>query len=129
MCGNGYCVDCVWENNVVMYPHGDVLGSNLATDEIKTAWQCRNNTFIVNPDHAALYMGYENINTSEVYKPDLQACRINLPYTYRNVVFLTSNGVDPSGTFYYTNKSTSAEDQGSFFMTGYWAERGGFELK
>ena len=129
MCGNGYCVDCVWENNVVMYPHGDVLGSNLATDEIKTAWQCRNNTFIVNPDHAVLYMGYENINTSEVYKPDLQACRINLPFTYRNVVFLTSNGVDPSGTFYYTNEESEHEAKGSFFMTGYHAERGGFELK
>ena len=127
MCGSiGFYVDCEFNDNIMMYPHGDILGSTVATDTIPYGWHCFGNTYLVNAEHAYLYMGYENINTIVTGKNDLKTCRISLPYTYRNIAFFASNGIDSTGTFYWTDAQSEAEAQGCFFMTGYWAEQGGW---
>ena len=85
------------------------------------------NTYIGNTVSTSLFFHYEPIfrdNTSMN-----KHTRVYIPFTERIISWTTRNGIDSNGKYYFYDELNEHEAKGAFFMTGYWAERGGFELK
>ena len=91
--------NCVFENNTIMYGSGWMFYAYLATDTQERGWICRNNTYIGNPEHMKMQYSYET--TDRINHKMGKGNRIDTPYNYRYLVYYTSHGVDPAGSYYY----------------------------
>ena len=115
------------EDNIFMHGTGAVFYAYVATYDQGRGWMAKNNTYIYNDVHSAMVYSYETINylNHGMWK----RVRVAMPYDYETLVWLTGNGVDPMGTYYHYSDMNEHEEKQCFFITGYYAERGGFELK
>ena len=115
------------ENNIFMHGTGAIFYAYVATYDQPRGWMAKNNTYIYNDTHSAMVYSYETINylNHGMWK----RVRIAMPYDYETLVWFTGNGVDPTGTYYYYSDLNEHEEKECFFMTGYYAEHGGFDLK
>ena len=129
ICGSiyGEMVDCAVENNIYYHVFGDIYGSYVATYTQPRGWMARGNTYIINPTYANIGYSYETIN--RIDHNMWKRARVSFPATYEGLVWYTQQGVDPVGKYYYYTDMNEYEAQDCFFMTGWWAERGGFNVK
>lgn len=96
--------NCVFENNTIMYSASTIYKAPMSSDTVDRGWICRDNTYIAAPSHAKFYFHYDDVLTvnHKMYKK----ARITVPYNYRYLVYFTSLGIDPTGTYYYMSDET-----------------------
>lgn len=114
------------ENNIFLHGSCNIFSCYMATYEQDRGWCARNNTYVFNTQSNYIGYSYETLNMFSHHM--WKRIRISFPYSYEGLVWYTSLGIDPQGTYYYYSGLNEHEEQKCFFMTGYWAERGGFEL-
>lgn len=115
------------ENNLFMHGSCNIYSSYMATYEQDRGWCARNNTYVFNTQSNYIGYSYETLNMFSHHM--WKRVRVSFPYSYEGLVWYTSLGIDPQGTYYHYDGLNEHEKQRCFFMTGYYAERGGFELK
>ena len=119
--------DGVYRNNIYMHCNGGMIGTFISNYQQRRGFIMDDNTYIGNTVNASLFFHYEPIfrdNTSMN-----KHTRVYIPFTERIIAWTTRNGIDSNGKYYFYDELNEHEAKGAFFMTGYWAERGGFELK
>ena len=126
LCGGAYCEyeDCIFENNIIMYPHGEFSSAYAATDHHERGWSVRNNTYIMNTSYSEYKNQFEDC-VRNVNHNISKRVRITTPFNYRYMVYYTSNGIDPSGTYYLYDGENEYQAKDSFFMTGWHILHGG----
>ena len=125
---SGEHINCRLENNIYLYGQGTIYKAYMATYKQPRGWTAKGNTYIANTYYYTIGYSYESIN--HVDHDMWKRVRIAFPYSYEGLVWYTSLGIDPMGTYYhFSDNSNEHEDNELFFMSGYYAERGGFELK
>ena len=82
----------------------------------------RNNTYVLDPDLMRMLRGTDGITFTNLKKSFYAAYYV--PYTERYLAYLTSIGIDPSGTYRVYHHTTQNERKGAFVMNGYHFERG-----
>ncbi len=115
------------EDNVFLYPMGNIYGGYVATYDQPRGWMMKNNTYICNTNFLNIGYCYETLNYLDHHM--WKRARVSFPYTYESLAWYTSLGADSGATYYHFDEMTDAESKYCFFTTGYWAERGGLKLK
>ncbi len=126
ICGSiyGEMVDCSVEDNLYYRVNGDVYGSYVATYTQPRGWMARGNTYVLNPTYANIGYCYETLN--RINHGMWKRARVKFTSSYEGLVWYTQLGVDPVGKYYYYTDMNEHESRDCFFMTGWWAEHGGF---
>ena len=118
----GEMIDCIFERNTMVSCQGSIIGAHVATDGNDRGWFMRNNTYVLDPDIMSMLRGTDGITFTNLKKSFYAAYYV--PYTERYLAYLTSIGIDPSGTYRVYHHTTQNERKGAFVMNGYHFERG-----
>ena len=125
---SGEHINCRLENNIYLYGQGTIYKAYMATYKQPRGWTAKGNTYISNTYYYTIGYSYESIN--HVDHSMWKRVRIAFPYSYEGLVWYTSLGIDPMGTYYhFSDNSNEHEENEIFFMSGYYAERGGFDVE
>lgn len=130
ICGSMYgeFENCRIEGNIFYKGYGTIYTAYMATYDQPRGWMAKGNTYIANTYYYNIGYCYETINHIDHHM--WKRARVSFPYSYEGLAWYTSQGIDPMGTYYYySDNSNEYEEYGCFFMSGYYAERGGFEIK
>ncbi len=117
--------DCIFADNIYLYGYGSVYYGFMANYQLEEGWTAMNNTYIFDPSYMTIGSGYHNLRRMTHTNKDNHA-RWFFEYSYAGLTWYTSNGIDPMGKYYWFSKKNNVEELGYYFMTGYYAEHGGF---
>lgn len=130
ICGSMYgeFENCRIEGNVFYKGYGNLYTAYMATYEQPRGWMAKGNTYVANTYYYNIGYCYETLNHIDHHM--WKRARVSFSYSYEGLAWYTSLGIDPMGTYYYySDNSNEYEEYGCFFMSGYYAEHGGFEIK
>lgn len=130
VCGSMYgeFENCRLEGNLFLHGYGNLYTAYMATYEQPRGWMAKGNTYVANTNYYNIGYCYETLN--HIDHKMWKRVRVSFAYSEEGLAWYTSLGVDPMGTYYYYSDNTDEyKEKGCFFMSGYYAERGGFELK
>jgi len=119
--------NCRIEDNIFLHGQGALYTTNVATYKQPRGWMAKNNIYICNTEFMNIGYCYETLN--HINHHMWKRARVSFPYSYEGVVWYTSQGVDPMGTYYYYSDMTDGESKKCYFITGYYVERGDFKVK
>ncbi len=131
ICGSMYgeISRSIVENNIFYRPNGDVYGCYMATYEQPRGWQAKGNTYVCASGLPNSNIGYCYETLNYINHDMWKRARVGFRYDYETLVWYTQLGIDPTGTYYHYEDANEHEKKDCFFMTGYWAEKGGFNIK
>ncbi len=130
VCGSMYgeFENCRLEGNLFLHGYGNLYTAYMATYEQPRGWMAKGNTYVANTYYYNIGYCYETLN--HIDHKMWKRTRVSFAYSEEGLAWYTSLGIDPMGTYYYYSDNTDEyKEKGCFFMSGYYAERGGFELK
>lgn len=114
------------EDNIIMHVFGYANSPTSVTYNPESyGYILRNNTYIMNTKSASMAKTYGAFDNWE--KDFWKETRVMFPYDYATVSWYTSFGIGTKSAFYYYEGLNEHEEKLSYFMTGYYAEHGGYD--
>ena len=123
-CSTGEKVNCIVENNIILYPCGTIWSTDISTDATRRGWISRNNTYICD-DRYVMYVKHEsNMDHYVLNEPITKFNGQHMPYNERYLAYFTSKGIDEGSTFYHYACSDFNFAFRAPFIDGWYIERG-----
>ncbi len=123
-CSTGEKINCVIENNLIMYPCGAIWSTDVSTDAHRRGWIPRNNTYVCDNRYTIFISAEADVDHFVLNEPIKKFTNEQMPYNERYLSYFTAKGIDEGSKFYwYESDDRNLPFRGAF-TDGYYIERG-----
>lgn len=123
-CSTGEKINCVVENNVIMYTCGNTWSSDISTDAHKRGWISRNNTYICDNRYTIYLQAEADVDHFVLNEPIKKFSTEKMPYNERYLSYFVSKGIDEGSKFYWYESDDRNLPFWGAFTDGWYIERG-----
>ena len=123
-CSTGEKVNCVIENNIIMYTCGSTWSNDFSTDAHRRGWISRNNTYLCDNRYTVFLKAEADIDHFVLNEPIKKFTNESMPYNERYLAYFTSKGVEEGSKFYWFEDDDPYLPFWGSFTDGYYIANG-----
>lgn len=123
-CSTGEKVNCVIENNIIMYTCGITWSNDFSTDAHRRGWISRNNTYLCDNRYTVFLKAEADIDHFVLNEPIKKFTNESMPYNERYLAYFTSKGVEEGSKFYWFEDDDPHLPFWGSFTDGYYIANG-----
>ena len=128
-CSTGEKINCVIENNVILYTCGLTWSTDTSTDAHRRGWISRNNTYLCDNRYTIFLKAEADIDRFILNEPIKKFTNESMPYNERYLAYFTAKGLEEGSTFYWFEDDDSNLPFWDCFTDGYYISNGTGAIK
>ena len=128
-CSTGEKINCVIENNIILYTCGLTWSTDAATDAHRRGWISRNNTYLCDSRYTIFLKAEADIDHFVLDEPIKKFTNESMPYNERYLAYFTAKGMEEGSTFYWFEDDDPNLPFWDCFTDGYYIANGTGAIK